>query len=279
MSVNLLRGGLPDPSHWTLADLGLERIEHDKVRGDWLIYCLLAAASFVETAADLYTRNLVEHFPDPRARAWLRNRWQPEELQHGRALRAYVESAWPEVRWEIGYSGFFEEYSKLCTMDELEPSRALEMVARCVVETGTATFYTALHRRTTEPVLKRLTGLIRRDEVRHYNYFRSFFEAYRQEERVGRVEILRAVLERFTEVESEDAQIGLKHAWIMRHPGQAFQDERYQEFLVDARELIATHYPYRMALQMLLQPLSLNRTLQRLSLPLLEGAARRMMLS
>ena len=99
MSVNLLRGGSPDPSHWTLADLRLERIEHDKLRGDALIYCLVAAASFVETTADLYAGNLVDHSTDPRARAWLANRWQPEELQHGRALRAYVQSVWPEVCW------------------------------------------------------------------------------------------------------------------------------------------------------------------------------------
>ncbi|PWT72529.1 MAG: hypothetical protein C5B46_06710 [Proteobacteria bacterium] len=277
MSVNLLHGGAPDGSHWTVADVGLDRIEHDKVRDDNLMYHLVAAASFVETAADLYTRNLVEHFPDPRARAWLTNRWLPEELQHGRALRAYVESAWPEVDWEAGYAGFFDEYSKLCTMEELESSRALEMAARCVVETGTATFYTALHRRSKEPVLTRLTGLIRQDEVRHFNYFRSFFQAYRKEERIGRLGILRAVVERFTEVESEDARIGFKHAWIMRHPGQLFGDERYGDFLVEARSLMTNYYPYRMAVKMLLRPLDLNRTFERACVPVLERVARRLM--
>ena len=74
MTADLTRGSEPAADHWTLDDLQLERIERDKVRGDELIYALVTAASFVETAAELYTSNLVLHFPDARARAWLANR-------------------------------------------------------------------------------------------------------------------------------------------------------------------------------------------------------------
>jgi rubrerythrin len=277
MTADLTRGSTPDAAHWTLDDLQLDRIERDKVRDDELIYALVTAASFVETAAELYTSNLVLHFPDPRARAWLANRWRLEELQHGRALRAYVETAWPELDWRQGYRGFFDEYSRLCTMDELEASRALEMAARCVVETGTATFYTSLHACAREPVLKRLTGFIRRDEVRHYNYFRSFYQDYQAEERVGRLGVLRALRKRFTEAEQEDAYIGFRHAWLMRHPGQAFHDEYFTEFMRQVRAVFALHYPYRMMIQMLLQPLDLNRTVQKLAIPLLARGARRLM--
>jgi hypothetical protein len=104
MAANLVRAGEPDPTHWSVADLELHRIDHVKVHDDWLTYYLVTAASFVETAADLYTGNLVFHFPDPRARAWLANRWRQEELQHGRALRSYVEAVWPEFDWDKGYS-------------------------------------------------------------------------------------------------------------------------------------------------------------------------------
>lgn len=279
MTANLDRGGQPHASRWSLADLQLDRIEHDKVREDWLIYYLVVAASFVETAAELYTSNLVHHFPDPQAREWLANRWRPEELQHGKALRAYVEYAWPGLDWERGYAGFFDEYSRMCTMEELEASRALEMAARCVVETGTATFYTTLHSRAREPVLKQLTGFIRRDEVRHYNYFRSFYQAYQAEEQVGRLSVLRALRKRFTEAEQEDAYIGFKHAWLMRHPDQPFLDGHFAEFMRQVREGVAPHYPYRMMVQMLLQPLDLNRTLQKLVVPLLARGARWVMFS
>lgn len=277
MTANLARGGQPDPRHWTLSDLQLERIEHDKVRDDWLTYYLVTAASLVETAADLYTGNLVLHFPDATARAWLANRWRQEELQHGRALRSYVEAAWPGLDWNRGYAGFFDQYSRLCTMEELEPSRALEMAARCVVETGTATFYTALHVCAREPVLKRLTGFIRRDEVRHYNYFRSFYRAYQDEERVGRLAVLRALRRRFTEAEHEDAYVGFRHAWLMRYPGQPFRRDYFAAFMRQVRDVVAPQYPYRMAMQMLLQLLDLNRTVHKLAVPLLERGARRLM--
>jgi hypothetical protein len=279
MAANLVRAAEPDPTHWSVGDLDLHCIDRAKAHKDWLTYYLVTAASFVETAADLYTGNLVFHFPDPRARAWLANRWRQEELQHGRALRSYVEAVWPEFDWDKGYSAFFDAYSALCTMDELEPSRALEMAARCVVETGTATFYTALHACAQEPVLKRLTGFIRRDEVRHYNYFRSFYQAYQAEERVGRLGVLRALRKRFTEAEQEDAYVGFKHAWLMRHPDQSFRDVHFAEFMAQVREGVAPHYPYRMLVQMLLQPLDLNRTVQKLAVPLLAQGARWVMFS
>jgi rubrerythrin len=276
MTADISRGAHSVAPHWTMADLDLSRIEHQLVRDDWFTFYLVTGASFIETAADVYTDNLVRHFPDPVARDWLANRWQLEELQHGRALRAYVEAVWPEPAWEQGYAGFVDEYSRLCTMDQLEDSRTLEMAARCVVETGTATFYTTVQACAREPVLRQLAGLIRRDEVRHYNYFRSFYQAYQTEERVGRLSVLRALYKRFTEAEQEDAYIGFKHAWLIRHPGQAFRDEHFAAFMQQVRERLRPHYPYRMAVQMVLQPLRLNRTIQKLAAPLLIRGARRL---
>jgi len=276
MTVNINRAGQAHGPRWTLADLDLRQIERESVRDDWFTYYLVAGASFIETAADLYTSNLVLHFPDPRAREWLSKHWQPEELQHGLALRAYTEAAWPGLDWQDGYAGFFDEYSRLCTMEQLEGSRALEMAARCMVETGTATFYTALHACAPEPVLKQLAGLIRRDEIRHYNHFRSFYQTYRGEERVGRLSVLRALYKRFAEAEQEDAYIGFKHAWRILHAGQSFRDDHYEGFMRQVRERLLPHYPYRMAVQMALQPLDINRALQKVVVPLLERGARRL---
>jgi hypothetical protein len=276
LTADVSRGRHTDTPQWTMADLDLSRIEHELVRDDWFTYYLVAGASFIETAADVYTSNLVHHFSDAVARDWLANHWQPEELQHGLALRAYVEAVWPDLPWEEGYAGFLEEYSRLCTLDQLEESPTLEMAARCIVETATATFYTAVQVCAREPVLRQLAALIRRDEVRHYNYFRSFYQAYQAEERVGRLSVLRALYKRFTEAEQEDAYVGFKHAWHIRHPGQAFHDEHFSAFMQQVRERLRPHYPYRMAVQMVLQPLRLNRTIQRLAAPLLIRGARRL---
>jgi len=272
-----LHAHIRNTSHWNLADIAWQHIDHELVRNNLFMYYVVTAASFVETAADLYTANLVEHFPDPKAQYWLLNNWQPEELQHGLALRTYVETVWPELDWSRHYNNFFDEYSKLCTQAELEPSRALEMVARCVVEACTSTFYTTLHNCSGEPVLKTLTGLIRQDEVSHYKNFRRFFEAYQKQESIGRIGIVRSLYKRYLEVENEDAYIGLKHAWCMRHPNEQFDARKIETLICELRPLLKEQYPYRMVLKMLLRPLSLNRTLVKLSLPLLEQLARHYM--
>jgi hypothetical protein len=277
MAAASLRGKRRNASHWTLADIEWHRIDHALVRNDPATYYVVAAASFVESAADLYTSNLVKHFPDAEAQQWLRNHWQPEELQHGLALRTYVETVWPELDWEAGYHDFLAEYSQLCTMEELESSRALEMAARCVVETGTSSFYATLQRCSNEPVLKTLTGLIRKDEVSHYNHFRHFFETYQKEEHISRAGVTRSLYRRLTEVENEDAYIGLKHAWLMRNRGETFNRAQFEHITRDIRRDMGEHYPYRIAIKMFLQPLGLNRHLVKYSLPLLEQAARRLM--
>ncbi len=276
-SITRVRGRQRNETHWCVADIEWQHIDHARIRDNLALYYVVTGASFVETAADLYTSNLVEFFPDPEAQQWLINYWQPEELQHGLALRTYVETVWPELDWASGYQQFLAEYSQLCTVEALESSRALEMVARCVIEAGTSTFYSTLQRISDEPVLKTLTGLIAQDEVSHYNHFRHFFEAYQQQEHIGRMGVVHSLYKRLGEVESEDAYIGLKHAWLMRHPGQPFSDVQFQAISLTLRPLMMAHYPYRMALKMLLRPLALNRTLVKYSMPVLELAARRLM--
>jgi len=261
---------------WTIHAIDWSKLEPERSRADSMVYYLVAAGSFIESAADLYSTNLVGHFSNPALQRWLAERWEPEELQHGRALRRYVEAVWPELDWERGYEAFFAEYSPLCNMEELEQSPALELAARCVVETGTATFYTALHRRAREPVLKELTDRIRQDEVRHYTRFREFLDDHRRDEGIGRAGVLGALYRRASAAQNEDAYVGFKHAWRMRNPGR-FGDALFDRFRAELRDMMGRCYPYRMALQMLLRPLELNRTLVRLSLPLLERAARRVM--
>jgi hypothetical protein len=50
-------------------------------------------------------------------------------------------------------------------------SRRGEMVARCVVESGTSSYYSAIKDATDEPVLKEIAGRIAADEFRHYKLF------------------------------------------------------------------------------------------------------------
>src|SRR5260363_135648 len=118
---------------WRIEEIDFDRIDLRRATANEDLLLLVCAASFTESGSDLYTRNLVDYFnDDPEVSRWLAAHWECEELQHGRAL---------------------------------------EMAARCVVETGTATLYRAIHAWADEPVLKEITDHIRSDEVRHYKYF------------------------------------------------------------------------------------------------------------
>jgi hypothetical protein len=74
--------------HGSLEDTTLDCVDVGRVRPREELYLLLVGASFFETASDLYTRNLVEQFRgDAEVSSWLTRQWEPQELQHGQALR------------------------------------------------------------------------------------------------------------------------------------------------------------------------------------------------
>lgn len=248
---------------WTLADIPFADISREKVCGDEQLFFVLASASLVEAGSDLYTRNLVEHFGDDSAVGlWLAGRWEQEELQHGRALRTYVEYAWPEFDWELADRRFLAEYSRYCSMEELEHSRALELAARCVVETGTATLYRAIHDYTDEPVLKNLTARIRADEVRHFKYFYRYFNEYNDSEGNGRWRILDALLRRIHEIRGEDADCALRHVYAVRYPGRPVDSADFRNMSTLARTLVMRNASADMMVKMFLKPLDLPARLQ-----------------
>src|SRR5271166_1487852 len=127
--------------HWSLDDIPWHAIRREAVAANEAWFYMLASASLMESATNLYTANLIEYFDgDDEITRWLNNHWLPEEMQHGRALRHYVETAWPDFPWDKVREGFVEEFRPFCD-EALEQQRGLEMASRCIVETGTAAFY------------------------------------------------------------------------------------------------------------------------------------------
>ena len=51
------------------------------------------------------------------------------------------------------------------------------MIARCVVESGTSSYYSAIRDAADEPVLKEIAGRIAADEYRHYKLFYDILHA------------------------------------------------------------------------------------------------------
>lgn len=257
-------------SRWTLDDVPYGALDVARARASDDVFYLVVAASFIETAADLYTDNLIAYFAgQPDITDWLVTRWKPEELRHGRVLRDYVEHVWPEFDWVRAYGGFFDEYSRACTVDEFEPTRSLEMVARCVVETGTATFYQALGELATEPVLQGIAARIRADEVGHYKYFFRFFRTCDGGRYPGRLRVLGALRRRMIEARSDDAECALRHVYQMR----CGADDPEARSALSARltDSLKRHYPVALAARMLLKPLNLPSGLSRI----LEGPVAR----
>lgn len=245
---------------WTLDSIDYDRIDVARMRENDDLMCLLCASAFIESGSDLYTHNLVRHYDgEQEIQDWLGNQWEHEELQHGRALATYVQHVWPDFDWDAAFQSFFEEYSTVCTSEELESSRCLEMAARCVVETGTATLYRAIHENTDEPVLKDLTRRIKSDEVRHYSYFYKYFRKYqaRDEDRQGRLKVLRTLVKRLREIGNEDGDIALRHVFKFRHPEYLTDKATFQQASNRIYGFVRHNLSAQMAVKMLIKPLNL----------------------
>lgn len=261
--------------HWSLSDIPWERVQGDRVRRNEGLFYMVAAASLMESATDLYTENLIEYFVgDDEITAWLTHYWLPEELQHGLALRRYVETAWPDFPWDSVRENFIDEFRPFCD-EALEEERGLEMASRCVVETGTASFYTGLSRSSPEPVLALLTRHIAADEINHYKHFYRFFRKYREIERPGRAAVAPALWRRLRMTGGEDRLVVLKHIYAAHRPGVRFDAQVYRHVHRQCRAVVRPHFPIEMSVRMLLKPLALGPRVQRIAVPVLAALARR----
>jgi rubrerythrin len=261
--------------HWSLDDIPWHMIRQDAVAQSEAFFYLVAAASLMESATDLYTANLIDYFADDEeVTSWLKHYWLREELQHGQALRRYVEVAWPKFDWKPAREQFVEEFKPFCDT-ALEPKRSLEMASRCVVETGTASYYRTLSRASPDPVLAMLTRLIADDEVRHYKHFYRYFRKYQYTERPSRTAVLAALWRRLRMTGGDDSFIALKHVYTAYHPGEPFDKEVYRRLRREGRALVRDHFPHEMGVRMLLRPLGLGSRTQLVALPVIEALARR----
>src|SRR5579863_6050085 len=244
---------------WSLDSINWRAIRHDAVGEPDALFYLVAAASFMESTTDRYTRNLIDQFSDDsEITDWLEQHWLPEEAQHGLALRRYVEFAWPDFAWDRVYAAFLDEFSAYCSVDGLEPTRTREMASRCIVEMGTASYYTTLSRLGCDPVLTTIAHCIAEDEIRHYKHFYRYYCKYQQISPEGRLGVFRALLNRLRMIDGDDSFITMKHLYRARNPGASFDQGVYRDLRRRSRQPIQQHFPHRMCVKMLLKPLELS---------------------
>jgi hypothetical protein len=159
---------------WTMDDIHWSLFDPTKVDPDLL--SAVKSAALVEYNAPDYVVYLKRVFADagPETIASL-EQWGREEAQHGRALGRWAEIADPQFKLEDAFVRFRNGYKPAHFLAQAEGSvrgsRRGEMIARCVVESGTSSYYSAMRDAAEEPVLKEIAGRIAADEYRHYKLF------------------------------------------------------------------------------------------------------------
>ena len=192
------------PAHWSLDDIDWDRFDRSKVDPDLLK--LVKAASLVEHNGGEYTDFLCKVFAgDPDFLKSVRS-WGVEEVQHGKALAKWAKLADPEFDFEDAFSRFVAGYRPFeeGASDSKRGSRTGELVARCIVETGTSSYYTAIAKQADEPVLAQICRKIAADEFRHYKLFYDNMRRYQELEGLGRFGRLRVALGRLGETEDDE---------------------------------------------------------------------------
>src|SRR3569832_1977991 len=159
---------------WTLDDVQWQHFDASKV--DPHMLAAIKAAALVEYAAPDYVIYLKRVFANADA-ATIESieRWGREEIQHGQALSRWAAMAEPTFDFEKTFARFKAGYrpDHFNGEDEtsIRGSRRGEMIARCVVESGTSSYYSAIRDATDEPLLQEIAGRIAADEFRHYKLF------------------------------------------------------------------------------------------------------------
>ena len=207
--------------YWTLDDIAWDRFDSAGVDAD--ILKIVKAASLVEhNAADygVYLCNVFHDDPEFQAAA---RTWAEEEVQHGMALARWAKLADPGFDFAGSFKRFTDGYRLPVEASEsVRGTRVGELVARCIVETGTSSYYAALGDAVREPVLKEICGRIAQDEVRHYKLFHTHLRRYLERERIGAWRRLWVALRRIGESEDDE----LAYAYYAANDGVSQYDRR-----------------------------------------------------
>ena len=189
--------------HWQIDDVAWDRFDPSKV--DPAIVPLVKAAAMVERNGidyAIYLKNVFSQDPDFRQAT---DNWAVEEVQHGDALGKWSMLADPGWDYEGSFARYKAGYQVPIDVDfSVRGSLTGELIARCMVETGTSSYYTALADATDEPVLEQVCRLIAADEYRHFKLFYDHMKRYLGREKLGMAKRLRIAAGRITESEDDE---------------------------------------------------------------------------
>lgn len=224
--------------HWTLDDIEWERFDPDKVDPD--VLKVVKSASLVEHNGRDYATYLCNVFADDSEFQDFARAWAAEEVQHGQALGRWAEMADPGFDFAASFKRFTDGYRlPLDARKSVRGTRAGELVARCIVETGTSTYYTAMADAVEEPVLRQISKRIAGDEFRHYKLFYTHLNRYLEHDRIGRLRRLAVVFGRLNEADDDE----LSYAYFAANaaPGEIY--DRKSSSRAYARRVYSLYRP------------------------------------
>lgn len=202
----------PRSRHWTLNDIPWQQFDAGRVDPELL--AVVKAASMVEQNGEDYARYLCEVFADDPQFQQVARQWAIEEVQHGQALGRWAKLADPDFDFDKNFGAFTKGFQLPQNIHtSVRGSRSGELIARCIVETGTSSYYTAIRDYTDEPVLKAICARIAADELRHYKLFYTALQEYQKKEKIGLVKRLAVALGRIAESSDDE----LSYAFFAAH--------------------------------------------------------------
>lgn len=207
---------------WTLDDMPWTALNPALVDAELL--ATIKTAALVEANSADYVTYLCNVFADDPVFVEAARLWGEEEAQHGAALARWAECVDPSFDFAASLARFRDGYRlPLETTTSVRGSRTGELVARCVVESGTCSFYSALRDSTREPVLRRICHAIAQDEAAHYRLFQVHLRRYLAGHRLGFWKRLKIALGRVQETGDDE----LAYAYFSANVWPA-ADARYE---------------------------------------------------
>jgi len=212
-------------THWTLDSIPWDQFDRSKV--DPELVKVVKAASMVEANGADYGTYLCAVFADDPDFQSAAREWSLEEVQHGKALARWAKLADPSFDFDAAFKRFSDGVKiETWRTTSIRGSRSGELVARCIVETGTSSYYTAMMEAAEEPVLKEICRHIAADEFRHYKLFYDYLKDYLAKEKIGPLRRFFVALSRITE--SEDDELAYAY-YAANHADEIYVRRRFVE--------------------------------------------------
>jgi hypothetical protein len=209
--------------HWHIEQIAWDRF--DPVRVVPEVVPLVKAAAMVERNGDDYATYLKRVFHDDPDFQQAADNWAVEEVQHGEALGRWAMLADPSWDFHAAFAKYREGFKlPLDAEASVRGSRSGELIARCMVETGTSSYYTALGEGTEEPVLREICRLIAADEYRHFKLFYDHLRRYLGRENLSLIQRLKVAAGRIGE--SEDDELAFAFHCGNDAPGTPYDHDR-----------------------------------------------------